>query len=46
MKANLYHIQINVHDAKVSLPFYKRLFGYLEYTIIDESEGHIGVSKL
>ena len=45
MKASLYHIQINVHDAKKSLPFYKRLFAYFEYKIIDESEGHIGVSN-
>ncbi len=45
MKASLYHIQINVHDAKKSLPFYKRLFAYLEYKVIDESKGHIGVSN-
>lgn len=45
MKASLYHIQINVHDAKVSLPFYKKLFAYFEYKIIDESEEHIGVSN-
>lgn len=45
MKTSLYHIQINVHNAKVSLPFYKRLFAYFEYTIIDESDEHIGVSN-
>ncbi|HIH58950.1 MAG TPA: hypothetical protein HA360_04065 [Nanoarchaeota archaeon] len=45
MKASLCHIQINVHDAKISLPFYKRLFAYLEYKTIDESESHIGVSN-
>ncbi len=45
MKTSLYHIQINVHDAKESLPFYKKLFAYFEYKIIDQSEGHIGVSN-
>jgi len=45
MKASLYHIQINVHDAKKSLPFYRKLFAYFDYKIIDESEGHIGVSN-
>ena len=29
MKTSVYHIQINVSNAKVSLPFYKKLFDYL-----------------
>lgn len=45
MKSSLDHLQINISDAKKSLPFYKDLFAYLEYTIIDESESHIGVSN-
>lgn len=45
MKANLYHIHLNVSDAKISLPFYKDLFLYLDYKIIDESPEHIGVSN-
>ncbi len=45
MKTSLYHIHLNVSDAKVSLPFYKDLFTYLEYKIIDESPEHIGVSN-
>lgn len=45
MKTNLYHIQINISDAIKSIPFYKNLFDYFEYTIIDESESHLGVSN-
>lgn len=45
MKTFLYHIHLNVSDAKISLPFYKDLFAYLEYKIIDESSEHIGVSN-
>ncbi len=45
MKTSVYHIQINVSNAKVSLPFYKKLFSYFEYKIIDESEEHIGASN-
>lgn len=45
MKTSLYHIQLNISDAKKSIPFYKDLFGYFEYKIIDESEGHLGVSN-
>ena len=45
MKTCLYHLQLNVSSAKKSLPFYKDLFGYLGYTIIDESPDHIGVSN-
>lgn len=45
MKTSVYHIQINVSNAKLSLPFYKKLFSYFDYKIIDESEEHIGVSN-
>ncbi len=42
---SLYHIQLNVSDASKSLPFYKDFFGYLGYTITDESPEHIGFSN-
>ena len=45
MNVSLYHLQLNVSSAKKSLPFYKALFDYLGYKIIDESPGHIGVSN-
>ena len=44
-KVSVYHIQINVSNAKISLPFYKDFFHYFDYKIIDESEEHIGVSN-
>ena len=45
MKTSIYHIQINVLNAKISIPFYKKLFKYFEYKIIDESPEHIGASN-
>ena len=45
MKTSLYHIQLNVSDAATSFPFYKDLFHYFEYKIIDEGEGYLGVSN-
>ena len=45
MKTSLYHLQINVSNSKIAIPFYKELFKYFEYDIIDESSEHIGVSN-
>ena len=45
MKTSLYHVQINVADASVALPFYRALFGYLEYTTLVESNDVLGVSN-
>jgi len=45
MRTSAYHIQINVSDAKISLPFYRKLFDYFGYKIIDESGEQIGVSN-
>jgi len=45
MKVTVYHIQINISNPKISLPFYKKLFSYFEYNIIDESDEHIGASN-
>jgi catechol 2,3-dioxygenase-like lactoylglutathione lyase family enzyme len=45
MKPCLYHVQINVGDAAVSIPFYRALFGYFEYTTIVEANDMLGVSN-
>ena len=42
---SLYHVQINVSNAKESLLFYKNLFAFLGYHIIDQSPSHLGVSN-
>jgi len=39
VKAALYHVQVNVRDAAVSLPFYKDLLGYLGYRVIHDGPG-------
>ena len=44
MKAEVYHLQINVRDAAVSLPFYRDLLGYLEYRTVYQSETVAGFS--
>lgn len=45
MKASLYHIQLNVSDAKRSIPFYKGLLDFLGFDkILDEGNGYIGIS--
>jgi catechol 2,3-dioxygenase-like lactoylglutathione lyase family enzyme len=45
MKSALYHLQINVRDPAVSIPFYRTLFGYLEYTTLMEMPDMLGVSN-
>jgi catechol 2,3-dioxygenase-like lactoylglutathione lyase family enzyme len=45
VKTSVYHLQINISDAKRSLPFYKDLLSYFEYKIIDESKEHIGATN-
>ena len=44
MKAQLYHLQINVRDASRSLPFYKALLGYLDYRTVYETDSMAGFS--
>ncbi len=44
MKAEVYHLQINVRDATVSLPFYRELLGYLEYRTVYQSDTVAGFS--
>jgi len=45
VKAHVYHVQINVRDAAVSLPFYKDLLGRLEYRVVHEEPGVCGFSN-
>jgi len=34
VRTSLYHVQLNVGDAARVIPFYKDLFGYLEYRVL------------
>ena len=43
-RAAVYHLQINVSNARRSLPFYKTLLSYFGYKLVDASPGHIGMS--
>jgi catechol 2,3-dioxygenase-like lactoylglutathione lyase family enzyme len=45
VKAALYHVQLNVRDAERSMPFYKDLFGYLEYRAMHDEPGVAGFSN-
>lgn len=45
MKARLYHVQVNVRDVGVSLPFWKALLGYLEYRTVHEERDVAGFSN-
>ena len=45
MKARVYHVQINVREAAVSLPFYKDFLGYLEYRVVYEAPLVAGFSN-
>ncbi len=45
MKARVYHIQVNVRDAAVSLPFWKALLDYLEYRTVLEERDIAGFSN-
>ena len=45
MKTFLYHVQINVGDAAATIPLYRALFGYLEYTIIVNAHDVLGASN-
>jgi len=43
VRAFLYHAQLNVGDG--TIPFYRDLFGYLEYRVITEAPDCLGVSN-
>lgn len=45
MRAQVYHLQINVRDPAVSLPFYRALLGYLEYRAVYQSDTVAGFSS-
>jgi catechol 2,3-dioxygenase-like lactoylglutathione lyase family enzyme len=45
MKASVYHLQLNVADAAVSLPFYRALLGYLEYRVLMAADDLLGMSN-
>jgi catechol 2,3-dioxygenase-like lactoylglutathione lyase family enzyme len=44
VRAQLYHLQVNVRDAGRSLPFYKALLGYLEYQTVYDTDSMAGFS--
>ena len=44
MKAQVYHLQINVRDPAVSLRFYRDLLGYLEYRPVYQTDTVAGFS--
>jgi catechol 2,3-dioxygenase-like lactoylglutathione lyase family enzyme len=44
VKAQLYHLQINVRDPRRSLPFYRALLGYLDYRTVYETDSMAGFS--
>ncbi len=45
MKTSVYHLQINVRDAAVSLPFYRDLLTYLEYRVMTSTVDVLGMSN-
>ena len=45
MKASVYHLQLNVTDAAVSLPFYRSLLAYLEYRVLVDQPDLLGMSN-
>ena len=44
MKAFVYHVQVNVRAAGISLPFYRDLLGYLEFRCVHEDARVAGYS--
>jgi len=44
MKAFVYHVQVNVRAAAISLPFYRDLLGYLEFQRVHEDARVAGYS--
>ena len=45
MKASVYHLQFNVCDAAVSLPFYRDLLSYFEYRVVMGARRILGMSN-
>lgn len=44
MKASVYHLQLNVRDGAVSIPFYRALLAYLEYRVTYEAADGLGAT--
>jgi catechol 2,3-dioxygenase-like lactoylglutathione lyase family enzyme len=44
VRAAIFHVQVNVRDAAVSLPFYRDLLGYLEFRPVYDEGGVAGFS--
>jgi catechol 2,3-dioxygenase-like lactoylglutathione lyase family enzyme len=44
VKATVYHVQVNVRDPRVSLPFYRELFRYLELAPVHDEDAVAGFS--
>ncbi|MET0850451.1 MAG: VOC family protein [Candidatus Rokuibacteriota bacterium] len=44
MKATMFHVQVNVRDPAVSLPFYRDLLSYLEFQPVYDEGGVAGFS--
>jgi hypothetical protein len=45
VKATVYHVQMNVVDARVSGAFYEALLGYLEYRVMVRGGDLLGMSN-
>ena len=45
MKASVYHLQLNVTDAALSLPYYRSLLAYLEYRVLIDQPDVLGMSN-
>jgi catechol 2,3-dioxygenase-like lactoylglutathione lyase family enzyme len=45
MQASVYHVQLNVADAAVSLPFYRALLGYFDYRVMIDGASLLGMSN-
>ena len=45
MQASVYHMQLNVADAAVSLPFYRALLDYLDYRVMIDGADLLGMSN-
>jgi catechol 2,3-dioxygenase-like lactoylglutathione lyase family enzyme len=45
VKATVYHLQINVRDAAISVPFYRDLLAYFEYRVVMGTADILGMSN-
>jgi catechol 2,3-dioxygenase-like lactoylglutathione lyase family enzyme len=45
MRASVYHVQLNVADAGVSIPFYRGLLGFFEYRVLVSTADTLGMSN-